>query len=253
MKLLCTADLHFRRVNSHTLNELRKAVSHNSPDVVVVAGDIYDNRKINPYEEFATLGCPVIFCLGNHEFVYRTVEQTLEEYRNYPTTADVYCLDIDDYVDIDGVRFVGNVLWYDGSCSIREDRDYKVKHIDDGWLDRHIVDFDALAEHDKCVEQIVRAMDGYVGKSVLVTHTVPHWVLNMFNYDNEYSPYNVYSGVWDLFKKTGLHFDVAVCGHTHREKDLEYQFSDDKWIRCYNIGNDYEEYDKFLKYKIINV
>lgn len=242
-----------RARNSQTLSYLKEAVNHFSPDVITISGDIYDNRVINPYEELGTLGKPVIFCLGNHEFIYRTVEETLNQYRQYERHKDVYCLDVDGHVDIDGVRFVGNVLWYDGTCSIRDDCDYHLRYIDDGWLDREIVDFKPVDENHKCVNQIINNCRGFGGKKVLLTHTVPHWELNWFCYHQPLSVYNIYSGVQNLFLRTNLYFNACICGHTHKAMDIECPCSDGRKIYCYNIGNDYFERSNGLTKKLIVV
>jgi predicted phosphodiesterase len=64
--------------------------------------------------------------------------------------------------------------------------------------------------------------------------------------------YNIYSGVYDLFKNNDINVDVAICGHTHRPVRLECT-EDNKSIRCYNIGNDYLRKTNELKYEIIEI
>jgi predicted phosphodiesterase len=254
MKILATADLHIGYGNSETIETLSKYVKKEQPDVVVIAGDVYDYRDVNPNYELSKIddGIQFVYCLGNHEFAYRSPEFVFNHYKYNDRFENVHCLDIKGKVNIDGVRFVGNVLWYDGSLSNRNDVNKKLNNIDESWLDSTIYDFFPVQENKKCIYQIKNNLENYNGKSVLVTHTVPYWKLNQFNYDTPNGVYNIYSGVYDLFKNNDVNVDVAICGHTHRPVRVEYN-QDNKYIRCYNIGNDYFSKTKELKYEIIEI
>ena len=214
--------------------------------------DVYDYRGVNPFEELARLPVPVVFCLGNHEFAERSIGNTFAYYHLCSHFDNVKCLDIEGRVDIGDVRFVGNVLWYDGSLSDRWDVQSKLQKIDDTWLDCTIVDFDAKKANENCIKQIKDGLAGYSGKSVLVTHCVPYWKLNRWSFTSPDGVYNIYSGVKDLFHNNDVNVDVAVCGHTHRKEKLEYT-KDGKHIRCYNIGNDYFRYSDIIEYEMIEL
>ena len=129
MKIFATSDLHIGYERSQTINILRDYVKKVNPDVVVISGDVYDYRGINPFYELTTLEVPVVFCLGNHEFAYRYVDMVHDHYKFNSRFDNVYCLDTKGHVDINGVRFVGNVLWYDGSLSNRNDVTEKLTRI----------------------------------------------------------------------------------------------------------------------------
>ena len=252
MKIFATSDLHIACSNSQQLNHLKELAEKENPDVIVISGDVYDYRGINPFEEFASFNKPVIFCLGNHEFAARSIKNTLSYYRLCNIFDNVKCLDIEGYVDVNGVRFVGNVLWYDGSLSNRDDIESKLKTIDNTWLDCTIVNFDAKKANIDCIKQIKDSLSGYTGKSVLVTHCVPYWKLNRWSFTTPDGVYNIYSGVKDLFSSHDINVDVAICGHTHRKEKLEYT-QNGKYIRCYNIGNDYFRHSDILEYEMIEI
>lgn len=252
MKIFATSDLHIGRENSDQLKMFKSKIEKEEPDVAVISGDVYDYRGINPFQEFHNIGIPVIFCLGNHEFAERGVGNTLAYYNLCNNYDDVKCLDIEGYVDIQDVRFVGNVLWYDGSLSERWDVTTRLEHIADTWLDCTIQNFKPLEQNRKCIEQIKNGLKDYNGKSVLVTHCVPYWKLNRWSFTTPDGLYNIYSGVRDLFHNDDITVDVAICGHTHRKEKLEYT-KDNKNIRCYNIGNDYFRYSDILEYEIIEL
>lgn len=252
MKIFATSDLHIGRPYSKQLDMLGKLLNEEKPDVMVISGDIYDYRGVNPFEELSRFSIPVVFCLGNHEFAERSINNTFSYYRLCNHFDNVKCLDIEGHVDIDGVRFVGNVLWYDGSLSQRPDTAEKLDRIDRTWLDCTIIDFNPRIANRNCIQQIKDGLKDYNGKSVLVTHCVPYWKLNRWSFDMPNGIYNIYSGVYDLFKNDNVNVDVAICGHTHRKETLEYNL-DGKHIQCYNIGNDYFRYSDLIEYEMIEI
>ena len=246
-KILFTSDLHLHRDTiDDVLDRIRKRLRESNPDALVISGDVSDLPSHNTYGFFSEFDLPVVFCLGNHEFAYSTVENTLAKYvHDYEMCAsrgvkNVHCLDTEGHFDALGVRFYGNVLWYDGSLSNRMDTSRLMKTIHYGWLDATIGDFHALEEHRKCVEQIKHSQRyAREKKLVLVTHCVPHRKLNLFDTETPMSIPNCYSGVDNLFDSCNIHPDVALCGHTHRRVLYEHRMKDGREIRCYNSGNDY--------------
>jgi len=252
MKILATADLHFAYNNSKTLKQLKRIVSKEKPDVLVIAGDVYDYRDINPYNELSEFNIPVVFCLGNHEFAYRNQTITKIIYSDNDT-SNVFCLDVCGHVDINGVRFVGNVLWYDGSLSERWDVEAKLSNIDDSWLDSTIGNFNPTKENKACIIQIKENLKDCTIPTMLVTHTVPYFKLNQFCFTMPMGVYNIYSGVKDLFGNDDIYVDMAVCGHTHREAKVVYKHKDGRETFCWNVGNNYFEGSGEIKYQLIEI
>ena len=247
MKILFTSDLHLHRDTlDGVLCAIRSRLAASNPDVLAISGDVSDMPSQNTFGYFGEFDLPVVFCLGNHEFAYSTVADTLAKYRHDKEVAvahgvnNAHCLDTEGHFDTMGVRFYGNVLWYDGSLYNGADAHRHVCNIHPGWLDRTISDFDALAEHGRCVAQI-KHEQRYARKKrlVLVTHCVPHRRLNRFDVETPYSIANCYSGVDNLFDKCNVHPDVALCGHTHNRVLYEHAMKNGRRIRCYNSGNDY--------------
>ena len=248
MKILFTSDLH---LNGFTVDDilcvLRKKLSESNPDALVISGDVSDLPSNSTFGYFGEFDLPVVFCLGNHEFAYSSVKDTMEKYEHDCEIArkhgvtNVHCLDTEKgHFDTHGVRFYGNVLWYDGSLCNLPDKDRYINKIYDGWLDSSIRNFNPLGEHMKCVEQIKNAQRTARGrKLVLVTHCVPLRKLNQFDSDQPQSIFNTYSGVDNLFDSYHIHPDVALCGHTHRRGVCEHRMKSGKVVRCYNSGNDY--------------
>lgn len=234
-KILFFSDIHTNQKDSSELYAMKKAIDIAKPDIVVIGGDIFESSvKFNPYEELSKLGKPVVFCLGNHEFAYRSVEDTLKFYRDSydPSKWDVHCLDIVEKWEKDDINIIGNVLWYDGSF---KDVSWQPDNIIvDGWLDKTIKKFNFREECIKNQEMIFKNFNSDK-KNILLTHTCPDEHLNTFKKEGP-SPYNFYSGMNLLEKledkKMMLH--LALCGHTHRYESMMVH-----GVLCVNLGNDY--------------
>lgn len=247
MKILFTSDLHLHQLTKNeVMGTVAGKVKSEKPDVLVISGDVTDMPGVNVFRTLGELDVPVVFCLGNHEFAYRSVGNTIESMMLDASNAavegisHVHCLDIEDSVDIGGVRFYGNVLWYDGSLSNRMDTSKYMAHVWENWLDASIQGFDPIREHNACVESIVNVerMTENMPK-VLVTHTVPHRRLNKFDVLTPMSIANCYSGVADLFDTRQVYPDYALCGHTHQRVTYEHHCANGHVVKCINSGNDY--------------
>lgn len=242
MKILCFSDLHITERNSKQIEICRKTYLNFLPDVVVISGDILDNKKINAYEQLSNItfnDVPIVFTLGNHEFAHSTIQQTLKRFQNdyRGFNGNVYCLDILGHKCVNEINFVGNVLWYDGSL---KDVFYQRMIVEDDWLDSTIKYFNFREENRKCIQQLndINNHPQFNGntkieKTVLVTHCVPHIDMNLWSSEG-FSRYNMYSGVKDLFSKLSFKVDYSICGHTHR-----YCTKQINGCYCVNIGNDY--------------
>lgn len=212
MRIMCLSDMHLHR-KEHEKNEYYKSlIKESNVDVVVFAGDnVESTLNKYAYEILANIAGDkkAIFCLGNHEFAYRRIDEVLYIYKeNYdPTKYDVHCLDVLGCEDIDNIRFLGNVLWFDGSLkTVPNQSDI----IDDSWLDSTIRFFDWKKENTKCVNAIKKNCDDRF-LNVLVTHCVPHIKLNLHTEMNS-NIYNMYSGMNLL---DDMKFDYSISGHTH--------------------------------------
>jgi hypothetical protein len=229
---------------------VRAIVLGESPDVILITGDIFETMfesmaGINPYEELTKLlgdDIPIICTMGNHEFMYRTIEETHDFYtENYnPDKYNVHYLDIVGHYDVDHVHFFGNVLWYDGTLSTVGNQNLKT-FADGCWADVVIENFDYLFEHGKCLRQLKENMNTDLPASILATHCVPHRKLNG-HMVKTMSPFNAFSGVENLFAtlssdlSASCGIDWAVSGHTH------WRMAGDVINGCFcvNVGNDYQ-------------
>ena len=238
MRILCFSDIHATRAQPIHTRHYKDIFGEEAPDVVVITGDIFESTvTCNPHKQLANIfeDVPVICTFGNHEFFFRRVDAIKKLYEGMynPNKYNVHYLDIVGHYEIDGVNFVGNVLWYDGSMINIPYQDMST-FADGRWADSTIRKFDWKNECEVCVQQIEENIDPTCGMNILCTHTVPHEKLNL--HIDKQSPYNAYSGISDLLGRFEGRLDYAICGHTHRRVIGEYIYG----IGCVNVGHDYK-------------
>jgi hypothetical protein len=77
-------------------------------DILVAAGDIGPLDVAIPW--LASVGKPVVYVLGNHEFYYQEFSDVVRQARHLARDTQVHVL-ARDAVIIQGVRFLGTTLW----------------------------------------------------------------------------------------------------------------------------------------------
>ena len=120
----------------------------------------------------------------------------------------------------------------------------------DCWLDATIEDFDPIKECEKCKQQIYNNLSKE-NKNILLTHMVPHRLLNRFSFERPSNPYNAYSGCNRFLNEcleSGFNIDYAICGHTHKKECVEIFDTN-----CINVGNDYFNISNQIKYFMIEM
>jgi len=102
MRLNVLSDLHLSRG--------ALAVPANDADAVVLAGDIARPKEAIAWASgFAK---PVLYVPGNHEFYGGSIAGTVAELKRLSAGSNIHVLDGDE-VAIEGVRFLGTMLWTD--------------------------------------------------------------------------------------------------------------------------------------------
>lgn len=115
MKILVVSDLHLEFGDPYTVP------AGLDFDAVVLAGDISSpgTDAIHWAQRESTFGGrPVIFVAGNHEFYNRVMRVELEKMKAAAADSNVHILNRSGVV-IDGVRFLGCVLWTDFQLPLR--------------------------------------------------------------------------------------------------------------------------------------
>lgn len=219
LKLWVMSDLHIDNVSFELPN------TPESTDIIVVAGDVADGHEKSATwlgKNLASLGKPVLFVLGNHEWHgYDLSEDPIMMYED----AGVNVLHWRrPAVVLDDTRFVGATLWTDYNISGDEDaaRDWAkrempdLKDIDLGsgrarthdLSNRHYRDWKKMVFH---VEQ------GDASATVFITHHAPH--ARSLCLDRPLQPSDA-SFASDLTEEIEMYApDLWVHGHVHRSSD----------------------------------
>ncbi len=175
MKLNILSDLH--------LSAAALPPPSNDADLVVVAGDVA--RPDNAIAWLRTLGKPVLFVAGNHEFYGGSIPGTVAQLKRLATGTNVRVL-AGDAVVIDGVRFLGTTLWTDFRLFAdperqREAREQAVAFIRDfsrirmnDDTDRLFTPEDSTALFDTQAAWLERKLAlAHAGPTVVITHHAP--------------------------------------------------------------------------------
>jgi predicted phosphodiesterase len=173
MKLLILSDLHLEFSNL--------LFPANDADVIVLAGDIWKGDNGIYWARSAWPNKPIVYVAGNHEFYGKNRLEVLARLRIAARETGVHFLD-NEYVVIDGVRFLGATLWtdfklfgedlkmdcmYEGESSLN---DFRVIHEGGG----HFSTMDSIRLHEESLAWLTKAIrEPFDGKTVVVTHHLP--------------------------------------------------------------------------------
>lgn len=168
----------------HILNDLHIEFEDFEPpatdaDVVVLAGDIgIGTGGLHWAEERFPHG-PVVYVPGNHEF-YRHDIALIDDLKTR-APEHIHVLN-DDQVIIDGVRFLGSILWTDFALLGKADTFFAMQQAQQCMTDFSIIrnsgrDFtpqDAIGLHVASRDWLAATLaQPFDGKTVVVTHHAP--------------------------------------------------------------------------------
>jgi predicted phosphodiesterase len=168
----------------HILNDLHIEFEDFEPpatdaDVVVLAGDIGVGMQGLRWAEGRFPDRPVIYVPGNHEFYHHDLALINELQAQAP--GHIHVLN-DDQVIIDGVRFLGSVLWTDFALFGAADQLSAMQHARQQMTDFAIIQHggqrftpeDAIRSHAASREWLTAMLvQPFAGKTVVVTHHAP--------------------------------------------------------------------------------
>lgn len=194
-------------------------------DVAIVAGDVYEGaersmrwlgREIFPH-------MPVVYVLGNHEFYNSNIQREIDIASRAARENGIIWLN-DDVYELHGVRLIGGTLWTDYCLYGSDTAEMSMRVADRGLNDHRLVTWGpegrrfapakATHLHQRTRQFLAdRLAEPFDGKTVIVTHHVPH----RGSIDPKYlgSPLNpaFASDLSDLIEHGQP--DLWVHGHTH--------------------------------------
>lgn len=175
MKLNILSDLH--------LGQGALAPPRNDADVVILAGDI--GRPDEAVAWALSLGKPVLYVAGNHEYYGSSLAGTEARLRQLCAGTEVHLLGGEERI-IEGVRFLGSTLWTDmllfgdreGRAAaveqaLRYIRDYTRIHLDEQSR-APFTPLDSIALFQRHAAWLAHKLaEPHDGPTVVITHHAP--------------------------------------------------------------------------------
>jgi predicted phosphodiesterase len=176
MKLQVVSDLH--------LSVAGYELPATAADWIVLAGDIARPAQACAWAQ--SLGKPVLYVAGNHEFYGSSLGTTLAALRTHAHGSRVHVLEHDELV-ADGVRFLGATMWSDFAIvgdaaaqtraqaqAVELIRDFSRIRIDDAAGERPFAPADSIALYRDALAWLQRKLDEpFDGPTVVITHHAP--------------------------------------------------------------------------------
>jgi Icc-related predicted phosphoesterase len=226
MKAWIFSDLHADvRSDTHGFKLPKPRPEH---DVVIIAGDIGEDavKSVKWIAHNCLHHKPVIFVRGNHESYRQAIDHNLEAAHaaiaetSYP--HNIHLLE-NDFVDIDGVRFIGATLWTDYLLYGEENRrlcyslaqhsmnDHKLIRMAKSGYSRFRTK-EAYMAHMESRQHIERMLaEPFDGPRICVTHHAPSFISVPEHYKKDFLSAAYASHLDHLAEKA----DLWVHGHIH--------------------------------------
>jgi predicted MPP superfamily phosphohydrolase len=234
MKLAWATDIHLNFLDDEKVRAFRREIARQAPNALLLAGDIAEAASLEKYLTLlgGTLGVPVYFVLGNHDFYGGRISNVRESMRQLTKKdpARFAWLPAVGVVKLtEETALVGADGWGDGclgnySGSKVELNDWK--HIDDlKFLDRPTRLKKLRGLGQESADQLRKLLDEALAKYsrvIVLTHVPPFkescWHEGKIS-DDEWLPWFTCRAVGDvLFAAAEKHFEKRIdvyCGHTH--------------------------------------
>jgi len=214
----------------HILNDLHIEFEDFAPpatdaDVEVLAGDIGVGVEGLRWAEYRFPERPVIYVPGNHEFYHHDIALVDELKAKAPD--HIHILN-DDQVIIDGVRFLGSILWTDFALFGEADRFFAMQQARLQMTDFSIIQNnsqrftpeDAIRLHTASRDWLTDMLaEPFDGKTVVVTHHAPSSQSVHPRYANDLLTPAFASKLENLME--GDRAALWIHGHMHESYDYE--------------------------------
>lgn len=214
----------------HILNDLHIEFEGFAPpptdaDVVVLAGDIGVGMEGLHWTEARFPDRSVIYVPGNHEFYHHDISLTNKLKALAPD--HIHVLD-NDQIIVDGVRFLGSILWTDFALFGEADKFFAMQHARQ-WMtdfsiirnsDQQFTPDDAIRLHTVSRDWLaVMLAEPFDGRTVVVTHHAPSSQSVHPRYANDLLTPAFASNLENLMD--GDRPALWVHGHMHESYDYE--------------------------------
>lgn len=171
MKIQIVSDLHVEMADF--------VLPDTGADVVVMAGDIGVGLGGLEWIVGQGINKPVVYVPGNHEFY--EYDLGLIDVLKSEAPPNVHVLN-NDWIEIDGVRFVGSILWTDFLLFGEADKFFAMQEAAKSMSDFYLISIggrrftpqDAIGLHEQSRTWLEAVLaEPYPGRTVVVTHHAP--------------------------------------------------------------------------------
>jgi len=252
-RIAWTNDLHFDRMKDHDRDEFVQWVRDSGVDALVIAGDIGEADCVGAYlrQLHESLVQPIYFVLGNHDFYRGTFDEVRGSVRELVRTyTRLHWLSEEGVIALnDATALIGHEGWGDGRWG--EYGSPQVFPYDFHWI-KDLADLDkeprllklhALGDEAAAYLRplLLDALQRYA-RVYLVTHVPPFCEAclddslrickaNKLPY---YTCKAVGDMLLDVMKEHPQRMLTVLCGHTHRQCDV--QILDNLCVMARNAG-----------------
>lgn len=234
-KLAWLTDIHLNFLNYTRLSLFCTEVSKESPDAVLIGGDIAEAPSLERYLRFVKnrIDVPIYFVLGNHDFYHGSISVVRSEMKNLSKKVKgLQWLGLEDIVEMaPNVALIGYDGWSDGKLG-----NYAQSSVvlNDYLLIR---DLAGLNKHDRLLKlnglgdeaaahakKVLLAACNQYQKVICLTHVPPFkeacWHEGKISDDN-WLPHFTNKAAGDVLKEVMIKYPrcslTVLCGHTHGE------------------------------------
>jgi len=214
----------------HILNDLHVefgdfTVPETDADVIIMAGDIGVGMGGLAWIDSQNLGKPVIYIPGNHEFYHHDISMVDELKAKAPDNVHVLNQDV---AVINGVRFLGSILWTDFLLFGETDKYFSVQCARKAMSDFEIIRIngnrftpeDSIELHTKTRDWLSCMLsEPFNGKTVVITHHAPSSKSVSPRFAKDLLTPAFASNLEELME--GNRVALWVHGHTHDGFDYE--------------------------------
>lgn len=191
-------------------------------DLLILAGDvqvsqkIYTNKFDTFFEECNNRFKKVLYVMGNHDFYCSEINKAKNDLRNYLSQYQNIQLLDNEFVDIDGIRFLGGTMWADCNNFDPITRTALTYGMNDFRL---IYDggerFDPFSMAELHIDFKHFITDNLSDKNVIITHHSPSRLSTREKYKDDYELNGGYSSNLDDFIIDNPNISHWIHGHTH--------------------------------------
>lgn len=247
----------------HILSDIHIEFGHfeipeTDADVIIIAGDVAEGKEGLNWILAHNIKKPIIYVPGNHEYYNHDIAliHDLKFYAKH-LGNNVHVLD-NDFIDIDGVRFIGSTLWTDFELFSAEEQWFSIDAAKRGmWDFRCITDNGGRFTPQRSIEIHKQSIDfinfaieeSKANKNIVITHHTPSWKSVADMYVNDYMTAAFTSDL--SYMMDGDRIALWIHGHTHDSYDYELRGTR---VVCNPRGYaKYKEQTGFDPYKTVEI